>query len=83
MIKSYLSSPFLMLAVTYLYNKNMSSGFIYNGFKVETTEKPINRETDTAVFLDSSIWMYFIDKLDSWKKWHVILWRKGTHWEDK
>lgn len=55
MIKSYLSSPFLMLAVTYLYNKNMSSGFIYNGFKVETTEKPINRETDTAVFLDSSI----------------------------
>lgn len=55
MIKGYLSSPFLMLAVTYLYNKNIYSGFIYNSFKVETTEKPINRETDTAVFLDSSI----------------------------
>lgn len=44
-----------MLAVSYLYNKNIYSSFIYNGFKLETTEKSIHRETDTAVFLDSAV----------------------------
>ena len=48
-----MSSPFLMLAVSYLY-KNIYS-FIYNGFKLKTTEKSIHRETDIAVFLDSAV----------------------------